>query len=96
MCKKGAATSLVVSTPGQRGYSLEVDEAGNVVEHISGNYLRIVEGSVEEKTFGAVIQDTEGPHVLTSHAHTVISGPELHLNPEEFKEEEEHGASGDT
>ena len=96
LCKKGAAVSLVVSTPGERGYSLEVDEKGNVVEHISGNYLRIVEGSIEEKTFGAVIQDTEGPHVLTSHAHTVISAPEVHLNPEEFKQEEEHGVAGHT
>jgi len=96
LCKKGAATSLVISTPSERGYSLEVDEAGNVVEHISGNYLRIVEGSIEEKTFGAFIQDTEGPHVLTSHAHTVISGPQVHLNPEGFKEEEENGFSGHT
>jgi len=92
LCKKGTAVSLVISTPSERGYSFEVDEAGNVIEHISGNYLRIVEGSVEEKTFGATIQDTDGPHVLTSHAHTVISGPEVHLNPEEFND----GSSGNT
>jgi hypothetical protein len=88
LCKKGTAVSLVVSTPHERGYSLEVDEEGNVIEHISGNYLRIVEGSVEEKTFGATLADTDGPRVLRSSEYTVIAAPAIHLNPEEFKEEE--------
>ena len=89
LCKKGTAVSLVISTPSKRGYSLEVDEEGNVVEHISGNYLRVVEGSVEERTFGLAVQETKGPHLLRSAEYTVIAAPAVHFNPEEFKTGEE-------
>ena len=88
LCKKGTATALLVSTPSERGYSLEVDEAGNVVEHISGNYLRVVEGTVEERILGASIQETVGPRILRSREYMVIAAPQVHFNPEEFKSQE--------
>src|ERR1700751_1441514 len=86
LCKKGAATSIIISTPSKRGYSLQVDEEGNVIEHISGDYTRIVEGSVVEYTGGATIAETEGPRVLQSGEYTVLCAPEVHLNPEEFRQ----------
>lgn len=83
--KKGAATSVVISTPSRRGYSLEVDEEGNVIEYISGNYTRVVEGSVMAYTGGATIEETEGPRVLQSGDYTALTAPAVHFNPEEFK-----------
>jgi hypothetical protein len=85
LCKVGTATSIIINTPSKRGYSLQVDEGGNVIEHVSGDYTRIVEGSVVEYTGGATIQETQGPRVLRSADYTAISAPQLQLNPEEFK-----------
>lgn len=87
LAKKEGTTALVISTPEKGSYSLEIDEEGNVVEHISGNYVRIVEGSVEERTFGATIVDSEGPVIVQSEKTTIISAPTVHLNPGSTKEE---------
>ena len=73
----------MLSTPSKRGYSLEVDEEGNVTEHISGNYTRIVDGSVEERTSGAILQNSQGPCILFSQEYAVIAAPQVHFNPEE-------------
>jgi hypothetical protein len=86
LAKKGTATSIIISTPSKRGYSLQVDEEGNVIEHISGDYTRIVQGSVVEYTGGATIQETEGPRVLRSGEYTALSAPQVHFNPEEFRQ----------
>jgi hypothetical protein len=84
--RKGTASSLSISTPGHSRYSLEIDEAGNVIEYISGNYTRVVEGNVMEYTGGATIEETEGPRVLQSGEYTAVAAPQVHFNPEEFRE----------
>ena len=77
---------MTVYTPGHGRYSLEVDEEGNVVEYISGNYTRVVEGNIMQYTGGAVIDETEGPRILQSGEYTALNASEVHFNPEEFKE----------
>jgi hypothetical protein len=86
LCKKGPSTSLLISSPLKRGYRLEVDEGGNVLEYVSGNYTRVVEGSVMMYTGGATIDETEGPRVTQSGEYSALVAPQVHFNPEEFGE----------
>lgn len=84
--RKGTASSVTIHTPGNNRYSLEIDETGNVVEYISGNYTRVVEGSVMQYTGGGTIEETEGPIIMKSGEYTALSASEVHFNPEEFRE----------
>jgi hypothetical protein len=84
--RKGTASSVTIHTPGHGRYALEIDEGGNVVEYISGNYTRVVEGSVMHYTGGATIEETEGPRVLQSGDYTALAAPQVHFNPEEFRQ----------
>ena len=47
-----------------------VDANGNVTEHIGGNYTLKIDGSA----------------ILRSELYMAISSPEVHLNPNEFRE----------
>jgi hypothetical protein len=84
--RKGTASSLTVDTPGLGRYSLEVDEEGNVVEYISGNYTRVVEGSVMAYTGGSQVDATEGPLIVQSAEYAAFNASEVHFNPAEFSE----------
>ena len=84
--RKGTASAVTIHTPGHNRYSLEIDETGNVVEYISGNYTRVVEGSVMQYTGGGTIEETEGPIIMKSGEYTALSASEVHFNPEEFRE----------
>jgi hypothetical protein len=83
--RRGNASSVTIFTPGHGRYALEVDADGNVVEYISGNYTRVVEGSVMQYTGGATVEETEGPRVLQSGDYTALAAPQVHFNPEEFR-----------
>lgn len=84
--KTGDTVILEVSTPTKKGYSFTVDEGGNVTEYISGDYVRVVMGSVIEKTGHARLSDCDGPQIIRSGSNYVaITAPKVHLNPEEFK-----------
>jgi hypothetical protein len=84
--RKGVSSSLSIATPGGKRYSLEIDEEGNVVEYIPGNYTRVVEGNIMTYTGGTIVDETEGPRILVSGEYTALNASEVHFNPEEFKE----------
>jgi hypothetical protein len=78
--------SLEVRTPGGKGYSLTVDEDGNVIEFIQGNYTRIVMGSVREMTMKESVSDSTGPHIIHStHSYVALTATKVHFNPSELK-----------
>ena len=77
-------TSVEIVTPLQKGYSLSIDEQGNVTEHISGNYTRVVQGNTIEKTVGGHIDDTGGVSIVKSANYVAVSAPKVHLNPKEL------------
>lgn len=85
--KTGEAVSLEVSTSKQKGYSFTVDDNGNVTESISGDYVRVVMGSVIEKTLGNSAIDAEGANIIRSgESYIALVAPKVHFNPKELKE----------
>jgi hypothetical protein len=84
--KTDGKVALEVETPGASGYSLTVDEDGNVTELIQGNYVRIVMGSSTELTMGDTISDSGGPNIVRSDSgYVALTAPKVHFNPQELK-----------
>jgi hypothetical protein len=79
------STCIEITTPLKAGYSLTVDEQGNVVECISGNFIRIVGGDMIEKTLGGHIDFSNGPSLVKSDQYVALSAPKVHLNPKELE-----------
>jgi hypothetical protein len=78
--------SLEVSTASGNGYSLSVDDDGNVTEFIYGNYVRVVMGSTTELTLGSAISDSTGPQIIRSNSgYVALTATKIHLNPSELK-----------
>lgn len=86
--KHGESVSLQVSTSQKKGYSFEIDDAGNVTEYISGDYVRVVMGDVIEKTGKNNVSDSEGVNIIRSgNNYVALTAPKVHLNPPELKGE---------
>jgi len=84
--KTDEEVSLEVVTAGKNGYSLTVDDEGNVTELIQGNYVRIVMGSATEITMRNAISDASGPNIIRSDSgYVAVTGPKIHFNPEELR-----------
>jgi hypothetical protein len=79
-------TSVSISTPDVPGaYSKTVRKDGTVVEYIAGDYVRVVMGSVLEKTVGSQVISSELPAIIKSDSYVALSGDSVHLQPEELK-----------
>jgi hypothetical protein len=83
--RKGNATAVILKTPKARCYQMEIDEDGNVTEFINGNYTRVVKGNVITQTGGVEVEMTGGAKILGSMSYVALTAPQVHLNPDEFK-----------
>jgi hypothetical protein len=77
-------TYVDITTPLKKGYSISIDEEGNVTEYIQGNYTRVVGGNVIEKTVGGHVDDTGGASIVKSANYVALSAPKVHFNPKEL------------
>jgi len=77
---------IVVNSPSGEPQliKIETNSLGSV-DQIQGNVVRIIRGNVIDVVTGNRVVRVLGKNIVVSDDYNVVSGSEVHLNPEEFR-----------